>query len=399
MKLKPWHVFAAALALRLAFVLAVPQRPVYADAVDYDTIGWNLASGGGFSMVPGVPSVKRPPLYPAALAAVYKAAGHSYPAARAVQALMGAFTCLFLFLAARELFGRRAALAAAVICAVHPVMIAYSGLLLNEEMFTCLMACSMWLFLLWRRRRGTGLLAVFALAAAAATLTKPTLVLMPVLLFAAEAWYSRDLRGTLKAAALAAAVFCAALVPWSVRNYRAFGKVIPFAGQHGPVFFLTMAKGGPSEANTAYIEKLTAGLDETAADAALQRELEAELARPLACAVNVIKSARFLPRFWITSHSSVFGVDRPNAEYRAAGEWGKLAFKGLLLALQLALLAACACGIWRVRSVPGALFFVVPLFYFSLHFNGVPRYHVPVMPYMFAFAALCLTGLEAEKEA
>lgn len=392
MKLKPWHVFAAALALRLAFVLAVPQQPVIGDAVDYDTIGWNLASGEGFSMQAGVPTAKRPPLYPVFLAAVYGVAGHSYTAARIAQSFLGAFACLFLFLAAKELFGRSAALLASLICAVHPVLIAYSGQILNEALFTALLTVAMWLFVLWTRKRGWFLLVSFSIALAVSALIKPTPIFLPVLLFAADAFDAKDFRRAVRSFGVFCMIALVVLAPWTIRNYKAFGKIIPFASQHGPLFFYTMITGGPSKEKTLAIEALTAGLDESSADAVMQGEVRKALRDPARCAWNVAASARFIPFFWISSHSSIFGVDRPNSYYRSSGEWGKLAFKFLMLGLQVVLLAACAWGISLSFRTSGALLFVMPLFYFSLHFYGVPRYHVPVLPYVFAFSAVGFAG-------
>src|SRR5918992_2656950 len=91
---------AVAFALRLAYGATLPGQIVVsfeADPLTYDQIARNLVAGRGFSGAsfyypPGtdVPTAFWDALYPLFLAGIYSVAGHSIPAVRVVQALLGA---------------------------------------------------------------------------------------------------------------------------------------------------------------------------------------------------------------------------------------------------------------------------------------------------------------------
>ena len=54
----------AALAIRVAFVLATPNYQLIHDAIDYDNHAASIAQGHGFALSYGRPTAFRPPAYP-----------------------------------------------------------------------------------------------------------------------------------------------------------------------------------------------------------------------------------------------------------------------------------------------------------------------------------------------
>ena len=111
-----WIVLPAiALVIRLAYVATLPPTNVVtfeADPITYDQIALNILSGKGFSGAsfyypPGsdVPTSFWDPLYPYFLAAVYAVFGHSIPAVRVVQALIGAGSVAMAWHIGRRLAG------------------------------------------------------------------------------------------------------------------------------------------------------------------------------------------------------------------------------------------------------------------------------------------------------
>src|SRR5437870_3864685 len=87
------------LALRVGYVSSYPQQVVSAeenDAGEYDQIATSLLKTGAYE------SFRRPPLYPAFLAAIYSVFGHSYFAVRLVQSLLSSLAGLGTFFIARE---------------------------------------------------------------------------------------------------------------------------------------------------------------------------------------------------------------------------------------------------------------------------------------------------------
>src|SRR5687767_14165002 len=89
-------LFAAALCVRLAYVLLFPQMPVESDAGDYLRLAMRLAEGRGYvSDVNAITPIERPevfwaPGHPFFLSVIFTLAGHDLTAARVAQALVGA---------------------------------------------------------------------------------------------------------------------------------------------------------------------------------------------------------------------------------------------------------------------------------------------------------------------
>jgi len=393
-----------ALAVRVFCVVASPPRALTGDALEYDAIGWNIACGAGFSQDPGIPTPIRAPGYPFFLAAVYLVFGHSPYAAALVQALLGALCCLLVFDIAFSFFARRTALLAAFLYAVYPVGAAYSGLILSETLFTALFLGSLALFIRSGRGERPVLLALAAFLLGLATLTRPTTILFPAgFVIAMLPGWKRTLRG----AVITAVFFSAALGPWTMRNYRSFGVFMPVATGGSVCLYATgeQAAGltrdydftGAIKART----ELVAGgwkSGEPEPNIAADRKLKADGMRMIKDNLRgyFLLVLRRVPKYWFSSHSSVFGVDLPLGEYRARGEYLPVVFRLSLIGLHFILAALAAWGMlvslasFRTWSV-----LLLVLAYFSMHalFDMCPRYLVPVYPYVLIFCAAALTEL------
>ncbi|MCL5935492.1 MAG: hypothetical protein M1543_03250 [Firmicutes bacterium] len=84
---KEWLMFATLVVVAFVINLSYPHffkvPPVANDAVQYDTLGWNLAQGKGYLDENGQPSIWRTPGYPVFLAGLYWLFGHNYSLPRA----------------------------------------------------------------------------------------------------------------------------------------------------------------------------------------------------------------------------------------------------------------------------------------------------------------------------
>lgn len=398
------YIFLAALALRLAFVLTVPLDSLaVGDQADYAAMAENLVAGGGFAIHPGIPTPDRAPGYPLFVAAVYAVTGSSPRAVLVAQALLSALTCLLLFWILLETVeNERVARLGAGLLAAYPVLIVYCGRLLSETLFTFLLAASM-LLLARHLRRGKPWEAVLCgLAMGAATLVRPGSLLMPWLVLGLMLMYGRS-----RAAAWLgyAAVFYMTLVPWTMRNQELFGFRSLAARGPGFGLYVTghMTRGMSYEAaDRAYYEvaarpeyRETAFEKGRSPQAALDQWASREgkeliYAHPLAYARIV---ALRLPRFWITSHSSAFGVDLPMSEYRRQGRWAPIAFRAAMTLLQTIILALAGWGAWLLKDRwRTAVFLAAVPVYMIIHisFDMIPRYHLPAMPYLIGLASLPL---------
>ena len=90
-------IFLLALLVRVIYILQQRANPQFAspllDPAYHDQWAWQLATG---TWKPEGPFF-RAPLYPIFLAAIYRLVGHDYLAARMVQAIVGALSCVLTY--------------------------------------------------------------------------------------------------------------------------------------------------------------------------------------------------------------------------------------------------------------------------------------------------------------
>jgi 4-amino-4-deoxy-L-arabinose transferase-like glycosyltransferase len=187
----------------------------------------NVAAGNGVS-IGGALTAFRVPLYPTCLAAVTFGERTFLPVVLA-QSLMGAGTVLCAALLARELFGKTAAVIAAVLTAIYPYYVVHDTALQETSLYTFLMALGVLLLVRVHRSGSVGTAVGAGLAAGAAVLTRANLA--PFVLFAplwlvltgrslAVPWSQR-----LRVAAVFAAVSALTVAPWLIRAYYTTGSV------------------------------------------------------------------------------------------------------------------------------------------------------------------------------
>ena len=232
-------IAVAALLVRLAYALALaPARggPLLPDEQVYDALGWNLASSGELAVTPGAPTAQREPLYPLFLAAVYTVAGHRPLAALLVQAALGAFAALLVFLIARRLTGPRAALAASALTAFHPPLVYFGGRLLREVLVTVLLLGAVLALLAaadgQRGRTGRSWLLAGALLGLGATAASALAAV-----FAAAVPAAALVAGWRRGALPFACGFLLALAPWAGRNAVVFQTLIAGSTNGGKTFW------------------------------------------------------------------------------------------------------------------------------------------------------------------
>ncbi len=222
------------LALRIIWVGLVPNKQV-ADFKMYDDMAASFYRGHGYVDAIGRPSAFKPPGYPLLLALMYHVVGESPFAAKVVQANMSVLLCLLVFLLTRRLFGERRAFIALVLCLFHPTFIFSVTLLGTEIPFACLVTCAVLLLAL--RPEGAHLpsrdVALAGLAFGAAGLMRPMALLSPIaLLF----WLVVDWRGfkeSLRILIVFGMALALPILPWTVRNYVHFKKLVPVSTNGG----------------------------------------------------------------------------------------------------------------------------------------------------------------------
>src|SRR5262249_31051903 len=113
-------VVLLAFAMRAIHVASIGRAPfarlLVGDARSYDRWATSIAAGDWI----GKETFYQAPLYPYALAALYRVAGRDPLTVRWTQALLGALACGALGLAGRRWFSETAGLLAAAILAIYP---------------------------------------------------------------------------------------------------------------------------------------------------------------------------------------------------------------------------------------------------------------------------------------
>lgn len=246
-------VFLYGALLAGAFVALIYRRQgLIAPVVDlngFGRISENLAAGKGFSLF-GTPTVRRGPLYPffgALLLELFGASGRPpdvtffRPLIIANCVIFG-LTCVAVWHLAGRLFGPRVALVAALVCPLVPQSMRYVGMTEVETLmglWTVLLA-STGLTVVLRPNARSGLF--FGLTVAAATLTKPIVMLYPFVLLPLAYLRWRKTRTPVKewgiAGAVALTTFAVLLVPWSVRNMEVTHGDFKGISSNGPGEFL-----------------------------------------------------------------------------------------------------------------------------------------------------------------
>jgi 4-amino-4-deoxy-L-arabinose transferase-like glycosyltransferase len=375
-------------------------------------IAASLASGHGFSSpfrIETGPTAWMPPLYPWLLAGIFRVFGvrtyESFLAAVALNILCSAFTCVPIFFAGKRVGGLAVAALAAWLWAFFPntILNAFESMW-DASLAALLAAIILWATLAmekserWRDWVGYGLLWGVTL------LTNVTLIsLLPLLL----GWLvyrrlktplrTRDSAGLVKATfakpvlVFGIAVLCC--VPWTIRNYMVFHRVVPMRSTLG----LQLWIGNNENPQEAWKEELHP-IFNSAERARYIRMGEIEYMREkqreaIEFMLTHLKrdGTQFASRFIATWSG---GTPTPLQDFiRTPGLW----FRSVLL-FNFLVAIGTAAGIvvlWKQRSAhlfPIAVFPVIfPwAYYLTL---VVPRYRLPVDPAVMLLTAAALQAI------
>ncbi|MFA6091952.1 MAG: glycosyltransferase family 39 protein [Elusimicrobiota bacterium] len=232
---------AIALAARVLFVFLDSKGAgeIFGDAAQYHAYAVNLLGNGRYEDFLG-DRLFRMPGYPLFLAGVYFLFGLSVSAVQAVQCLLSALACAALYDAARRLYGPRWGLAAGLVSAVYFGFLDSCPRLCSESLSTSLVCFILWLAFCAGSRAPAAASALMALLLSALCFVRPDFAVFAVILFLGlprltQGRYGR--RHTLLWIPIALAL----ALPWTLRNYRAFGRFVPGATQGEAGLYMGLA--------------------------------------------------------------------------------------------------------------------------------------------------------------
>ena len=402
-----WWLAAAALALRLAWVLLANPNPSLAggDGPFYLHLANQIARGNGMQFN-GMPMAVVGPVYPAYIAGLQLLVGEPLiqETARVGQALLSAVLALVLYAIGCRLHSTAAGLWAAGLFALDLRFIVEAGSISTETLFSLMLMLTVLAYLQARAHAKPAWWMLAGVLAGLTALTRAVAQLLPFVLLA-HVWLQRRPRVAGRHQLLLLAGFAVAVAPWVARNWVVFGS--PSIGEGGAAHFWLGATGSGmwtgNEQMMVDVERLriAPGSPQFAYLADAFHTILGNPARYIGLRLQRMLGAYAQP-FGTVAVAGVFGDVSLKA---AAGTWrtavAMLGYPVFWLKLwiyfwhfgSVLLSAACVARYWRK---PGM--WLLPLLvigYMSVLYamlTIIPRYLFPIMPLYVVLAAAFLAA-------
>lgn len=370
--------------IALVLDFASGDRLGYADEKDYAALATSILHDHRFSYPDyhgGEPIVSRPPGYPAVIAAIYSVAERPLAAKIVNTVFLLLATLALASLATRMVPGAGALMPWLVLAS--PLLI-YCSSLLYPQTLSCLLL-TLTLLLIGGREVSFGQAALAGICYGVLILAVPYFqALLPVLLAYMVIWAG----GRRRAAALRAGVFaliCVLVVlPWSWRNYREFGAIVPVSANNGFNLFvgnspITTANSGLTVNVLPLCNRLRPHMSETDFDKALQ-----------GCALDWIEAHPLdAARLYVAKLVNYFNFRNEVASAGPGGAWRDwIVFLSYYPLLALALWRA---ALWRRHPLERHEILVLGLYFLNAFASAIfftrLRFRIP-----FDFVLLAVAG-------
>ena len=233
-----WLIVLVALALRLLVITLghtykiTPRRDHFQFGWETGRIARSIALGLGYASPTDLqtgPTAWTAPVYPYILGQVFKVFGIYANASAWVilvfNSIFAAMTCWTMYRIAEHIFGQSVARGTAWTWAVFPYVIYWPVRVVWDVcLSTFLLTLALWFALLMRERDGTRRWIAYGLLWGLMALTNTALlILLPFLLV----WICYpDWRKSIKPVALCLLTMAVCVTPWTIRNYRVFGRFV-----------------------------------------------------------------------------------------------------------------------------------------------------------------------------
>ncbi len=396
--LRSWLLLVMAIATGLRFAWwGVFHAPLSSDAATYFSLAVQLVEQGGYG---GARSgfAYWPPGLPFFLAPFVAVFG---PQPWTVLVANLILTCLTVFLTyriAKPVASEAAARLASLFMAIWPNLVMSAGLASKEQLILALFLGALALYLKGdaplRNRSNVPQLFGTGLLLGAATLTQPSFMLFPGVIFLAELLRGAGVRRALLRLILVGVGLAAVVAPWSLRNYQVFGQLVPVSTNGGDVLYRAnnpLATGGWTERGEIDLSHLGELEKNSVGYQLAEQWITANVTDFLSLAVE--KQILFLGddsdgAYWTLKR----GMNSAGLTY--------FIFKGISNAFWLLIWILCWVG-WLSRRAdychtPTVMLVVLSVLYFlaiDSVFESGARHHVPVTGVLAVLAALAFSAL------
>jgi 4-amino-4-deoxy-L-arabinose transferase-like glycosyltransferase len=368
-------IFIAAFMIRAVFILALTDGFYFPDSVDYSKAAVNLLMKGEFGE-----TYRRSPLYPVFLAGIYALFGEKIAPVRMVEALLGACLAVVIALIAGRIAGAQVGALAGILWSVYPLGVFVVGLVYPTHLATMLLACALLCMVAQADQElAPGRVVLGGIVLGLAALTVPVVLVTIATIAAWLLYWQRTQR--LRLATLLVLGAALPLVPWTMRNYEVYGRLViiePRAVQHLPPLDWT---------------------DQDRHSADLEQKISTRLARPVAFARRVLRE---FGHFW-ELYPERIRMNQPAVREKVYAEDSRIVRKAVFTTSWTSLVTALSVGPTFLFALigTGAMWFakdrrrdlsllILTIMSFAMThslFYGKMRYRIPVEPYIIILSA------------
>jgi len=228
-------IFIIALLTRLIAIF-FSLDIVLQDADGNAELARNVLEGRGYS-IGGKLTSCHPPLYSLFLSSLFLVFKNNYLAVRIIQSLLGAVTCVVIFLISRKIFSIQIAIIGALIACFNPGFIKISQYLRNENLFILILAIAILFLLKQTQKKNFNNLALLGMILGIATMTRDMLILFPfsVLLILGRDLVSRDynFKKITMCVIIFLIFFLLPILPWTLRNWQVHHRFVLITNKLG----------------------------------------------------------------------------------------------------------------------------------------------------------------------
>ncbi|MFH1287895.1 MAG: glycosyltransferase family 39 protein [bacterium] len=206
------------------------------DEIFYDKVAVNIVDGLGFVVKEGIPTTKKPPIYPYFLALIYFLFGKgNFLALKITQIFIGGICSVLIYFIAKRLANEKIAIIASILTALDPFLIFASSWVLAHIMVYFFIALAV-LFCLKTIENPTlsnQILSGILWGLVGLSMGYNTFLFYPYLFIWGLIVFWQDRKKALKIAATLFLAVTLTISIWTIRNYMAYKKIIPIVTNGG----------------------------------------------------------------------------------------------------------------------------------------------------------------------